>query len=134
MSATVLGVIGTLLSAVSLAAGAIITSRATGRKTHVEAKGLEARLPAEIDSVVVQGAEQAVLTMGKALESANLRCEQLEREKAQLIAHLTELETKVATLEGKVAEAETAASAARQAGDALRVELNSLISEQRNRH
>ena len=59
----------------------LITGHALARKTNVEAKGLDAKLPAEIDSVVVQGAESAVLTMRSALESATARIKELETDR-----------------------------------------------------
>lgn len=128
-----LGAATTLVGALAGAAGALITGRATARKVTTEGKAIEAKLPAEVDSVVVQGAEQAVLTMAKALQAANGRIDELEHERAQDRKRLAELEGKVRTLEGKVAAAETATAEARKAGDDLRGELNSLIRDQRNR-
>ena len=103
------GIVTVVLSG-GLGAGAasLITSRAMARKTKSETNAIDAKLPAEIDSVVVQGAEQAVLTMDAALKSAQARISQLEEERAGDRARITELEAKVDRLQGKVEQAERA--------------------------
>lgn len=115
------------------AVAALITSKATARKTHSEAKALDAKLPAEVDSVVVQGAESAVLLMRSALESAQARISQLEQEREADRKRIAELEAKVAGLEAKVQRAEAALADARTAGASLRKELEDFVAEQRRR-
>ena len=115
------------------AIAALITSKATARKTHAEAKALDAKLPAEVDSVVVQGAESAVLLMRSALESAQARISQLEREREADRQRIAELEAKVNNLEAKVRRAEAALADARTSSAALRAELEDFLTEQRRR-
>jgi septal ring factor EnvC (AmiA/AmiB activator) len=105
------------------AIASLITGRAIARKTNVEGEVLVAKLPAEVDSVVVQGAEQAVLTMRSALESATLRITELEEDRADDRRRIAELENKVRELEAKVRRAEEALTEARDAGASLRREL-----------
>ena len=120
---------GSIFSAVA----AVIASRATARKTNAEAKAVDAKLPAEVDSVVVQGAESAVLLMRSALESAQARIGQLEQEREADRKRIAELEAKVAGLEAKVHRAEAALADARTAGASLRKELEDFVAEQRRR-
>ncbi len=141
MSTPVLLAVATLLSAVGAAIGALATSRATAGKTVIEAKGLAAKLPAEVDSVVVQGAEAAVITMAKALESANARIDELTaarardaEERAKDRARMAELEAQVDDLRTKVDHAEAALKMAREAGETLTAQLKQLTAEQDNRH
>lgn len=124
---------GILSGSVVGAAATLITSRAVARKTGVEARALDAKLPAEVDSVVVQGAEAAVLTMKAALDSASTRLAQVERERDEDRKRIAELEAKVRKLEAKVNAAERALGDARQAGAALREELESFIRAQDRR-
>jgi hypothetical protein len=128
------GIVTVILSG-GLGAGlaSLITSRAMARKTKSETNAIDAKLPAEVDSVVVQGAEQAVLTMDAALKSAQARISQLEAERAGDRARITELEAKVDRLQGKVEQAERAVRAARTEGVELRAELDALVREQGNR-
>lgn len=128
------GIVTVVLSG-GLGAGAasLITSRAMARKTKSETNAIDAKLPAEVDSVVVQGAEQAVLTMDAALKSAQARISQLEQERAGDRARITELEAKVDRLQGKVEEAERAVRAARTEGAELRAELDALVRDQGSR-
>lgn len=58
-----------------------ITGRATYRKVESETAALDQRLPFEVDSVIVAGAEQAVLTMDKALQAADKRIAALEAQR-----------------------------------------------------
>lgn len=128
------GIVTVVLSG-GLGAGAasLITSRAMARKTKSETNAIDAKLPAEVDSVVVQGAEQAVLTMDAALKSAQARISQLEQERAGDRARITELEAKVDRLQGKVEQAERAVRAARTEGVELRAELDALVRDQGSR-
>lgn len=115
------------------AAATWITSRATARKTMTETRVLETKLPPEAGNIVVEGATAAVLTMQRALESADGRIKQLEKERESDRERMAELEAKVRRLEAKVSTAEKAASEARQDGAVLRKEIEQLIKEQRKR-
>ena len=126
-------VTGLLSGGIFGAIGALISSRAVSRKTNAEAQGLAAKLPAEVDSVVVQGAEAAVLTMKAALDSATGRIAQLEAERDADRQRIADLEAKVKRLEGKVNAAERALASAREEGAALREELGAFIREQNKR-
>lgn len=132
--------LGTSVGAIAAAAVALISGRATAHKTGAETRGLEAKLPAEVDSVVVQGAEAAVLTMDKALKAAQARIDDLEaarqrdaEERARDRKRMAELEAQVDDLRTKVDHAESALKAARQAGEALTAELKRLTAEQDQR-
>lgn len=126
-------VTGLLSGSIFAAVATLIASKATARKTNAEAKGLAAKLPAEVDSVVVQGAESAVLTMKAALESATERIAQLEHERESDRKRIAELEGKVNELRRKVERAEDALGDARKAGADLRAELEAFINEQARR-
>lgn len=109
---------------------ALITGRAMARKTASETRALDAKLPAEVDSVVVQGAEAAVLTMKSALDSATARITQLEEERAEDRKRIGELEAKVRRLEERVRAAERSLTKARLEGAEVRAELTAFIREQ----
>ena len=126
-------VTGLLSGGIFAAVASLVTSRAVSAKTRTEAQGLAAKLPAEVDSVVVQGAEAAVLTMKAALDSATGRIAQLEAERDNDRQRIADLEAKVKRLEGKVQAAERALGDARTAGAALRAELEEFIAEQDRR-
>ena len=113
--------------------GALVVGRATARKTNSEAHQLDAKLPAEIDSITVQGAEAAVLTMRSALESATARIAQLEQERASDRQRIADLESKVEELRRKVEAAERALGDARRAGTELRQELEQFVRDQQGR-
>lgn len=112
---------------------ALINARATAGKTHTEAKAIDAKLPAEVDSVVVQGAEAAVLTMRSALESATQRIAELEEDRASDRRRIADLERKVEELRAKVEKAERALGEARQAGADLRRELTEFARDRDTR-
>lgn len=112
---------------------ALINGRSLARKTDTETEGLAAKLPAEVDSVVVQGAETAVLTMRSALESAQNRITELEQDRSSDRKRIAELEQKVATLEGKFRRAEEALGEARTDAVALRRELTQFAADRDRR-
>lgn len=97
-------VTGLLTGGIGTGIGALVVGRATARKTNSEAHQLDAKLPAEIDSITVQGAEAAVLTMRSALESATARIAQLEQERASDRQRIADLESKVEELRRKELE------------------------------
>lgn len=135
MSSTVLValVTGILSGGLIGAIASLIVGRATARKTNAEAKALDRKLPAEVDSVVVQGAEAAVLTMERALTSAQNRIGQLEREREADRKRIAELEGKVSRLQGKVESAERSLGEARREGAELRHELDAFLRDQGRR-
>lgn len=116
---------GGLLGAIAT----LITSRALAGKTRAEAAGVAAKTPAEVDSIVVQGAEAAVLTMRAALDSAVARITQLEAERTADRARMAGLESRLADAEAKVDAAEAALEVARQASAMLREELAAIRRE-----
>lgn len=126
-------VTGLLAGGLGTGLGALITGRALARKTHSEARAVDAKLPAEVDSVVVQGAEAAVLTMKAALDSATSRIATLEKERDSDRRRILELESKVEALRSMVETAEKALGEARAAGAALRAELEQFVREQDSR-
>ena len=126
-------VTGLFTGGIGTGIGALIVGRATARKTTSEARQLDAKLPAEVDSVVVQGAEAAVLTMRSALESATNRIAQLEQERAGDRQRIADLEGKVEQLRRKVEAAELALGDARRAGTELREELEQFVRDQQGR-
>lgn len=135
MTRSVLELLVTALLSGSIfaAIATLIVSRSTARKNHADAKAVDAKLPAEVDSVIVQGAESAVLTMKAALDSATGRIAQLETEREEDRKRIAELEAKVRRLEAKVSTAERALTDARNAGVALREELTDFMREQQRR-
>jgi septal ring factor EnvC (AmiA/AmiB activator) len=114
-------------------AASLITGRAMARKTTAEAKSLAAKLPAEVDSVVVQGAEQAVLTMSRALESATTRIGQLEQERADDAERIKKLERDLEALRRKVGTAERALQVATAATASLQAELSEFVRSTQTR-
>lgn len=134
MSPTVEAVVLALLSGGLIAAlGTLITSKALARKTAGETKSLAAKLPAEVDSIAVQGAETAVLTMKAALDSATARIGQLEAERETDRKRIAGLERRVEELRRKVERAEHALGTARQEGEAIRAELEQFVADQARR-
>lgn len=126
-------VTGLLSGSLFAALGALVTGRAMARKTHSEGRAIDAKLPAEVDSVVVQGAEAAVLTMQAALNSATGRITQLEAERASDRQVIADLEKRLEQYRRKVEAAERALVSAREAGAALRVELEQFVAQQGRR-
>lgn len=112
----------------------LLTSRAVAGKTRAEAAGVAAKTPAEVDSIVVQGAEAAVLTMRSALESATARIAELEADRARDRQRIADLESRLDELRAKVDRAERALGEARDAGISLRDELASLRRDSDRRH
>lgn len=107
----------------------LIKARSDARTGDAQVKAVEAKLPVEVDSFVVQGAESAVLTMKSALESAQHRISELEQDRAEDRRRIAELEQKVEELRRKVETAERALGEARQAGTDLRRELESFARD-----
>lgn len=111
----------------------LVKARSDSRNTDATTKAIEQKLPAEVDSVVVQGAEAAVLTMRSALEGAQARITELEEDRAADRKRIAELEEKVEELRRKVDKAERALGEAREAGTALRRELEEFARDRDTR-
>lgn len=124
---------GLLSGGLAAAAASLITARANAKNTAAATKALETRLPVEVDSVIVQGAESAVLTMRSALESATKRIAELEADREADRRKIAELERRVEDLRLKVEIANEAVSAAQAASSALRIELEAFVSDQARR-
>jgi len=142
MDASLIGTAITGISAVAagLATGAWITGRATAHKTNTEARGIEAKLPAEVDSVVVQGAEAAVLAMQNALDAVNkerardrARIEQLEAEREADRKRIAALESQVSQFRKQLETAEEHLTVARKTGENLTQQITTLMREQNKR-
>jgi septal ring factor EnvC (AmiA/AmiB activator) len=116
-------VTGLLSGGIGAGIATLIKARSEARNLDATAKAIDAKLPVEVDSIVVQGAESAVLTMRSALESASARIAELEQDRAEDRKRIAELESKVRELELKVHRAEEALTEARDAGRELRQEL-----------
>lgn len=82
----------------------LISSRSTAKKLSTERKSIDAKLPAEVDSVIVTGAEQAVLSMSKALEAADRRIAELERREKAAERTIEQLRRDVADLRRRLDE------------------------------
>lgn len=82
----------------------LISSRSTAKKLATERKSIDAKLPAEVDSVIVTGAEQAVLSMSKALEAADRRIAELERREKAAERTIEQLRRDVADLRRRLDE------------------------------
>lgn len=127
-------IITALLSGGGAAAiASLITARANAKNTDAATKALEARLPVEVDSVIVQGAESAVLTMRSALESAQRRIAELEADREADRKKIADLERRVDDLRRKVEIANDAVAAAQAASAALRIELEAFVADQNKR-
>lgn len=104
----------------------LVTSRTVARKTNAEAVVISSRAPAERDNIIVDGATAAVLTMQRALESAQSRIVELERNREQDQARIAELEARHETMQERVALAEHALGEARLVGQELSAQLREL--------
>jgi chromosome segregation ATPase len=81
---------------------AFVTSRSTSRQMKAQAAAVDAKLPAEIDSISVTNAERAVLTMGKALEDAERRIADLRRREEAAEQVITQLRGELANLRRQI--------------------------------
>jgi len=141
MTPVVIGSLITLATAVGAAGGTIISGWATHRRSTAEAHGIEAKVPVEVDSIAIQGAGAAVLTMEVALRAAQKQITDLQaarqqdaEERARDRKRMAELEAQVDDLRAKVDHAEAALKAAKDAGESLTAELKRLTAEQDQRH
>lgn len=126
-------VTGLLSGGMGAGVATLIKARAEARGSDATTTSTLTKLPAEVDSVVVQGAEAAVLTMRAALESASQRIGELEQDRRDDRARIDQLERKVEELRAKVEAAERALGDAREAGAELRRELTAFARDRDTR-
>lgn len=126
---TPLIVTGLLSGSLFAALATLVTSRTTARKTDAERVALVERAPAERDNIIVTGAEAAVLTMKAALDSAQGRIAELERDRESDRRRMADLETRHAAIAAALDVAEAALAEARLIGDELARQLRDLRAE-----
>lgn len=113
--------------------GSFLVNRSIAHKTAHETRAADLKLPAEMDSLTVQGAEQAVLTMKAALESAAGRITQLEAERASDRQRIVDLEAKVRDLQRQVESANRSVTEAHRRGQEIQAELAAFRQDQARR-
>lgn len=123
-------VVGILSGGLVAGAGTFLTGRALMRKAVSESSAIDAKTPLEVDNIVVAGAEQAVLLMDRALQSAKTRIDQLEQRETVYLERIVALEAQVGRLEEKANTAERIAGEARQQAAELRGQLQAMVREQ----
>jgi len=104
-----------------------VKGKSEARKTDAETRTLNARTPIELDSLAVQGADAAVLTMQRSLQSAEATIIRLERERDHDRGRIEQLEARIVSLQETLTEAQTALTGLRQ-------ELGQFVTEQGTRH
>lgn len=129
----------TLLVSVILSVGggagiaSLVTARSIRARNEAETQILREKAPVEVDSIAVQGAEQAVLTMQRSMAAAEKRAERAERRISTLEQERDEdrrtierLQTQLREVSLQAEHAEQAASAARQQASSLQEQLGEL--------
>lgn len=122
------------------ALASIVRERAGAKKAHAETDAIESKLPAEVDSIAVQGAQTAVLAMREALDAATERIATLERtcdeDRARFKAErdtdrerIRELEMRVAIADRKARQAQAAATDAQNETATLRAALAAYLEQ-----
>jgi septal ring factor EnvC (AmiA/AmiB activator) len=135
----VLGVVATLITSVAGAVGAVYGSRITGRKINSESKVAETKLPAEVDSIIAQATDTAILAMDKVIKAQAERIdEEVAAREREARAHaeetgkmreqLTRLEEEVEKLRARVVDAETALGSARELAASLGEQLRDALA------
>jgi predicted RNase H-like nuclease (RuvC/YqgF family) len=107
---------------------AVYTGRNSARRIGVEADGIAAKTPAEVDSIAIQGAEATVLMMQGVNQALLRENERLAHKNEQLEALIAKLDKQLESYRERVEAAETALRAANQQYDELRQELDNLRS------
>lgn len=90
----------------------IMQGRSTARRIDAETTAINARTPAEVDSVALQGAESAVRVLQQANETLVNNAQRLEVENARLRSQLEQMELKLEQAKARATAAENALSAA----------------------
>lgn len=124
---------GLAVVASGTAVTAFLTGRANAKKTRTESRGLEAKLPAEVDSIAVQGAEAAVLAMAEALKSARSEIVDLREGRAADRARMLEMEKEISDLREQIRVVEQHLIEAREKGKRLAAQVASYMKEQDRR-
>lgn len=124
---------GVLSGGIVAAVATLWTARTNAHKTNADVDALMAKLPVEVDSISVQGAEAAVLTMKAALESARSHIVQLEKDRESDRLRIAQLERRVDELQDRVKAASRALWIAHTDSEAIRAELAALQTEQASR-
>lgn len=106
----------------------IYTGRNTSRRIGVEADGIAAKTPAEVDSIAIQGAEATVLMMQGVNQALIKENERLAKQVEQRDLIIDRLETQLEEYRARVETAETALRAANQQYDVLRREIDDFRS------
>jgi chromosome segregation ATPase len=116
-----------------MGAASLVTARTLAYKTKAETDIAEGKAPVERDSIAVQGAEQAVLTMQRSMEAAEKRAEKaesristLEREREEDRATIERLQAQLREVSLQAEHAEQAAAAAREQATALQNQLDEM--------
>lgn len=122
----VLAVTGVFSAGTGAIIRALYTGRNTSRRIGVEADGIAAKTPAEVDSIAIQGAEATVLMMqgvNQALLTENQRLALQVEQRDKIIGRL---ELQLEEYRSRVVAAETALRAANEQYDELRHEIDNL--------
>jgi chromosome segregation ATPase len=122
----VVGITGVLGGGMFGGIASLISSRATAKNFTAQQKAIDVKLPAEVDSVVVSGAEQAVLSMGRALDAAERRIAELERREIEAERIIAELRRELATLRVQIDDCNTALDQAEAKVTALSARLSAI--------
>ena len=117
ISVIVVAILGTGTASVLLT---LFTARRTAGKIGMETTVMSAKLPAEVDSIVVQGAENSILIMQGVNARLVAELERKDMEIARKDAHIERLERMVDLLRDQVEQATTTAVALRKEIEAFR--------------
>jgi septal ring factor EnvC (AmiA/AmiB activator) len=107
---------------------AVYTGRNSARRIGVEADGIAAKTPAEVDSIAIQGAEATVLMMQGVNQALLRENERLSTQLTQRDKIIDKLETQLESYRARVEAAETALRSANAQYDVLRQEIDNLRS------
>lgn len=130
----IIGTVATIAASAGGAFASVVTSRYTNRKMLVETNVVERKLPAEIDTIIAQAADTAVLAMDKVIKTQVARIDDMEAEREVMKLRMKELEQEVHILREQVNAAEKSLELARRSGEDLSEKLAAISAEQdRNR-
>lgn len=130
----VLGTLATIGASAGGAIASIVTSKYTNRKLVTESNVAERKLPAEVDTIIAQAADTAVLAMDKVIKTQDARLTDMEAEREAMKLRMKELEAEVRTLRRQVEAAEKSLDLARKSGEELSTKLAQISAEQDRRH
>lgn len=124
---------GILSGGIVAAIATLWTARTNAHRSNADVDALLAKLPVEVDSISVQGAEAAVLTMKAALDSARAHIMQLEKDREADRQRIAQLEQRVDELQERVKAASRALRIAHTDSESIRGELAALKADQASR-